>query len=95
MTELKLISQHPNLRSLIESAIAESLCSVEAGIQRTQARLQAFETQYQLSTDEFLERYENDEIQETLEIDEWIGESRLLKRLQEKAIRLKEVRFAD
>lgn len=95
MTELKLISQYPNLRSLIETAIAESLSSVEAGIQRTQARLQVFETQYQLSTEEFLRRYENDELQETLELDEWIGESRMLKRLQEKATRLKEVEFAD
>lgn len=95
MTELKLISQHPNLRSLIETAIAESLSSVEAGIQRTQARLQAFEAQYQFSTEEFLRRYENDELQETLELDEWIGESRLLKRLQEKATRLREVEFAD
>lgn len=95
MTELKLISQHPNLRFLIETAIAESLSSVEAGIQRTQARLQAFEAQYQLSTEEFLRRYENDQFQETLELDEWIGESRMLERLQEKATRLREVEFAD
>ncbi|MEP0916629.1 hypothetical protein NC981_07345 [Leptolyngbya sp. DQ-M1] len=83
------------MRSLIEAVIAESLSSVEAGIQRTQTRLEAFETQYQLSTEEFLRRYENDELQETLELDEWIGESRMLKRLQEKATRLKEVEFAD
>lgn len=95
MTELKLISQHPNLRALIESAIAESLSSVEAGIHQTEARLRAFESQYELSTEEFLKRYENDEIQETLEFDEWIGESRMLKRLQEKASRLREVQFAD
>jgi hypothetical protein len=70
MPELKLTSQHPDLKSLIETVIAESLSSVEAGIQRTQERIRAFETQYQLSTEEFLTRYENDALQETLEFDE-------------------------
>ncbi|MBW4443480.1 MAG: hypothetical protein KME10_20050 [Plectolyngbya sp. WJT66-NPBG17] len=68
MTELKLVSQHPGLKSLIKA---------------------------QLATEEFLRRYEHDEFQETLELDEWTGESRILKRLQEKATRLREIEFAD
>lgn len=38
-----------------------------------------------MSTAEFLTRYENDEFTETLELDEWIGEYRLLTRLRDKA----------
>jgi hypothetical protein len=92
MTELKLISkQGGSLQTLIEGVIADALRSTETGIGQTEARLRSFEQQYQLSTSEFLERYSNDEFQETLELDEWIGESRMLKRLQEKAERLRGV----
>ncbi|PSB18605.1 hypothetical protein C7B65_15035 [Phormidesmis priestleyi ULC007] len=95
MTELKLISKHSgSLQPLIEGAIAEALHSTEAGIQQTAQRLRDFEEKYQLSTKEFLHRYENDEFQETLELDEWIGEFRLLQRLQEKVERLRGIEFA-
>ena len=96
MTELKLTSKRSgSLQPLIEGAIAEALRSTEAGIQLTAQRLRDFEEKYQLSTEVFLHRYENDEFQETLELDEWIGEFRLLQRLQEKVERLREIEFAN
>jgi hypothetical protein len=96
MAELKLTSKHSDsLKPLIEGAIAEALRSTEAGIQHTAQRLREFEEKYQLSTEEFLHRYENDEFQETLELDEWIGELRLLQRLQEKVERLRGIEFAN
>jgi hypothetical protein len=96
MTELKLTSKRSgSLQPLIEGAIAEALRSTETGIHRTVQRLQDFEKKYQLSTEVFLQRYENDEFQETLELDEWIGEFRLLQRLQEKVERLREIEFAN
>jgi hypothetical protein len=92
MTELKLVSRHSgSLQSLIEGVIADSLRSTEAGIDRTMQRLRSFETTYQLSTADFLVRYGNDEFQETLDLDEWIGEARMLQRLQDKAERLRGV----
>jgi len=95
MTELKLTSKHSgSLKPLLEGAIAEALHSTESGIQQTAQRLRDFEEKYQLSTEEFLHRYENDEFQETLELDEWIGEFRLLQRLQEKVERLRGIEFA-
>ncbi len=84
-----------SLKPLIEGAIAEALRSTEAGIQRTEQRLREFEDKYQLSTAEFLHRYENDEFQETLELDEWIGELRMLQCLQEKAERLRGIEFVN
>jgi hypothetical protein len=92
MTELKLISRHSgSLQSLIEGVIADSLRLTEAGIDRTMQRLRSFEATYQLSTADFLVRYRNDEFQETLDLDEWIGEARMLQRLQDKAERLRGV----
>jgi hypothetical protein len=96
MVALKLTSsgQHP-LRPLVEAAIQNEVRLLEAGIHRTEQRLRAFEAQYGLASEEFLQRYENDELAETLDFAEWIGEHRLLARLQEKAATLQEIRFAN
>lgn len=95
MATLTLVSprNHP-LQPLVEAALAKELHVLEAAIQRTEQRLKAFEQQYQMSTAEFLGRYENDELAETLEFAEWIGENRLLTRLREKAETIREIQFA-
>ena len=95
MSTLTLVSSrnHP-LQPLVEAALAKELCSLEAAIQRTQQRLSEFEQKHQLRTEEFITRYENDELAETLEFAEWIGEHRLLARLREKAETVREIQFA-
>lgn len=96
MAELTLISPRRRLlRPLVEAALQNELRLLEAGIRRTQQRLGTFETQYDLSTAEFLQRYENDELQETLDFAEWVGEYRLLERLRDKAATLREIQFAN
>ncbi|AFZ11046.1 hypothetical protein Cri9333_0043 [Crinalium epipsammum PCC 9333] len=98
MGELKIICEHPeSLRNLIEEVVTQKLRSLEDGIHRTQERLKEFETKYQLSTEEFLRRFENDELQHRLdmEFDEWIGEYRMLKRLKQKADKLRGIEFVN
>ncbi|HJY84720.1 MAG TPA: hypothetical protein VKK81_27015 [Candidatus Binatia bacterium] len=96
MTKLTLVSTHDHpLQPLVEAALANELRFLEAGIQRTEQRLSEFERKHQMSTAEFVVRYENDEFPETLEFAEWIGEHRLLARLREKAEMVREIRFAD
>lgn len=96
MPALTLTSPHRRpLRPLVEAAIQNELRLLQAGIRRTEERLHAFEAEYDLSTQEFLRRYENDELSETLTFAEWVGEYRLLIRLREKAETLQEIRFAD
>ncbi len=96
MSVLKLTSSSSRpLRPLIEAAIQNEVRLLHAGIQRTEARLQAFEAEYELSTEEFLRRYERDDLVETLAFAEWVGEHRMLERLHEKAETLQEIRFAD
>ncbi len=96
MAALTLTSprQRP-LRPLIEAAIHNELRLLQTGIQRTEQRLGTFERQHGLSSKEFLRRYENDELTETLEFAEWVGEYRLLERLREKVDTLQEIRFAN
>jgi hypothetical protein len=84
MTELKLISkQSTSSQPIVQNAIDSFVRSSEDGIQKTQQRLREFERKYLMTTDEFIERYENDELDETLEFGEWIGESLMLKGLLE------------
>lgn len=96
MAELTLISpyQYP-LQSLVKSALANQLRLLQAGLQRTQQRLERFETKYQLSTSTFMTRFENDELEETLDFIEWVGEYNLLKRLEQKIGILQAIRFAN
>jgi hypothetical protein len=96
MAELTLVSpsQRP-IRPLVEGALQNELRLLEAGIRRSAQRLREFETRYGLSTIDFIQRYENDGLEETLEFAEWIGEYRLREHLLEKAEALRAIRFAD
>jgi len=98
MAELKIICKQPDsLKRVIEEVLAERLRALEDGIRRTEERIQEFETKYQLSTEEFLRRFENDEIQHSvdMEFDEWIGESWMLERLREDADELRGIEFVN
>jgi phage shock protein A len=96
MGELTLISPRPEpIQPLVEAALANEVRLLEVGLRQTEHRLQLFEEKYQLSTPEFINRYANDEIEETLETIEWLGEYRMAQRIQEKIDRLKEIRFAN
>ena len=92
MAELTLISPH---HRPLESALRNELRFLEANIRRTGQKLQELERRHGLSTAEFIRRYEADELAETLEFAEWIGEHRLLERLREKADILREIQFAN
>ncbi len=96
MAELVLISpRRRQLKPLVEAALQNELRLLEAGIHRTEQKLRDFESQYGLSSTEFIRRYEQDELEETLEFAEWLGEYRLLERLKEKADILREIQFAN
>ncbi len=90
---------HPALGALrpwAEGPRVQDKCNelrlLEVGIRRTEQKLQGFETRYGLPSTEFVRRYEQDRLEETLEFAEWIGEYRLLERLRGKADALRELR---
>jgi hypothetical protein len=96
MSELTLVSTHGrSLKPLVKAAIENELRLLDAGVQRAEQRIKSFETQYRLKTSDFIAKYESDEIEETLEFAEWIGESRLLIRMREKVETLRGVTFAN
>ena len=96
MEELTLISSYQRpLRPLVEAALQNELRLLQVNIKRTEQNLSKFETRFGLSTSEFIQRFENDELPETLDYVEWVGEYRLLIRLHEKTEALREIRFAN
>jgi hypothetical protein len=96
MAELKLRAKNPeSLKRIIQSALSERLQSVNAGIKATQERLQEFESKYQLSTEEFITRFNNDEFSHNFDFDEWIGESRMLTHLQQTKESIEEIDFVN
>lgn len=96
MAELTLrSSRQGQLKPLVEAALHNELRLLEAGINRTRQKLQEFEARFGLSSAEFIRRYEQGTMEESLEFAEWIGEYRLLRRLQEKAETLREIQLGN
>lgn len=96
MTNIRLVSKGKRqLKPLVEAALANEVRLLEAGIRQAEKRVQEFEKKYQMLTQEFISRYENDEMEETMDFAEWIGEFRLLERLREKAETLRGIRFEN
>jgi hypothetical protein len=94
MTDVRLVSKgERELKPLVQAALTNEVRLIEAGMQQAKNAIRAFEKKYQMPTQEFLSRYENDEIEEAMDFAEWIGEIRLMERLQEKAETLRDIRF--
>ncbi|MGC1376193.1 MAG: hypothetical protein WA821_08225 [Anaerolineales bacterium] len=87
-------SNAKRLKPLLKSVIANELYDVQHGIQLTRAKLKAFEKQYKMSTAEFERRFTPDDLGETLDFIEWMGEIKTLRLLEEKHDTLKEAKIA-
>jgi len=96
MCELKLVSPgERQIKPLVEAALNNELRLIEAGIHRTETNLRNFENKYHMNSKDFVSKYEKDNIKETMEYIEWIGEFRMLERLIEKSNTLKSIRFEN
>ncbi len=97
MTEITLCSRSSNLKQIIQLTLELRLVEIEKGIKKTQARLEYFENKYHLSTKEFIEKFNNDEIEHSLdmEFDEWLGETWMLESLNNDINEIKEIQFVD
>lgn len=73
-------SRQRPLKPLIEAALDNEMRLLQIAIQRTERHLEEFEVAYGMASDEFVRRFENDDLPETLDFVDWIGEYRLLSR---------------
>ena len=73
MAELTLISPSRRpMQSLVEGALQNEPRLLEAGVRRSDQRLQEFEARYGLSTADFVQRYANEALEETLAFAEFV-----------------------
>ncbi|MFM6064293.1 MAG: hypothetical protein ACKPAE_18280 [Microcystis panniformis] len=93
---IKLRSSQPeSLKSMIKIDLNHRLQDLESGLQKTQTRLKQLETQYQWSTEQFISFFTNDQLQHSEDFDEWLGESWMLDKIQQKIAIIKEIEFVD
>ncbi len=83
------------IRPLIEAAIQREIELLGIGVRRGEQRVAAFEQQHGMTSAEFLRRFQNEELAETLDTIDWIGELQMLERLREKATTLRGLHIAD
>jgi hypothetical protein len=70
------------LKPLLASAIQSELRILELGLARIAERLQAFEKQHGLTSEEFAHRFTTEESGESLDYIEWAGEIETYRRLE-------------
>lgn len=81
---------------MIQAASHAQLQMIATGIRRTQMRLQHFEQQYGFSTEHLLKSEADGTIDDdSLDIIEWLGESRMLARLQSEYHELAEIEICS
>lgn len=96
MSQVTLTSpDNVSVRLIVESALKDRAQQLELAIHQTEARIQNFEKSYGLTTSEFLAKFRENDLQHSFDFDEWIGESRLLARLQEKLAGLQSIQIVD
>ena len=83
------------LRPLLEAAMHTQLRVIRTGLRRTERRLQDFESQYNMSSEEFYQRLAQDQVEETLDTIEWAGEYQTWLRLHRQYETLLGARVAD
>ncbi|OQY81898.1 MAG: hypothetical protein B6D41_18985 [Chloroflexi bacterium UTCFX4] len=92
--EIVIKSNAPiSLKPLVESAIRGKLKLLELGIKRTQEQLAVFEQAHGMSTSEFERRFNDQDLQESLEFLDWWMEAQALHELEEEYRALKEAQL--
>lgn len=80
-------------KPLLRAAIQNQVKLLEHGMDRTRARLTAFEKQYGIASQEFLRRFQSGDMPETLDLIEWRMEIEALRLLQDEYEILSEARI--
>lgn len=72
-----------SIKSLLESALQNEKKLLKHGIDRTVARLKKFEEEFSMSSEEFDQKFRQQEIEETLDFIDWQMELKALSMLTE------------
>lgn len=81
------------LKPLLESAIRSELRVLDLGLARTAERLRTFEQQHGLTSEDFEQRFEAGDLEESLDYLEWAGEIKTYRLLTAQRQALQQVQL--
>ncbi|KAF5428736.1 hypothetical protein C5S39_10725 [Candidatus Methanophagaceae archaeon] len=94
MAELVIRTGKPeSIMPVLDSAIRNQLKLLKTSINRTKARISSFEQKYSISTEQFIQKIRDGMDDDNLEFVEWVGETKILKRLEEEYNELEGMRI--
>ncbi|KAF5429742.1 hypothetical protein C5S36_14865, partial [Candidatus Methanophagaceae archaeon] len=68
---------------ILDSAIRNQLKLLKTSINKTKLRISSFEQKYNMSSEQFVQKIREGMDDDNLDFVEWIGETKILKRLEE------------
>ena len=68
---------------ILDSAIRNQLKLLKTSINRTKIRINDFEQKYNMSTEQLMQKIKKGMDDDNLDFVEWVGETKILKRLEE------------
>ena len=84
MAEILIKGNNPeSIMPVLDSAIRNQLKLLKTSINRTKIRISSFEQKYNMSTEQFMQKIREGMDDDNLDYVEWIGERKILKRLEE------------
>ena len=84
MSEILIRAGKPKtIVPLSEFAIPNQLKLLKTSIKRTEMKIKSFEQKYNMSTEQFMQKIREGMDDDNLDYVEWIGETKILKRLEE------------
>jgi len=96
MTQVTLVSADTrSIEGLVVSALSDKTRELQDAIRKTERKVIAFEEKYGFSTQEFLAKFAQNQLQHSDDFDEWVGESRMLAHLQSKLARIQGIQIVD
>jgi hypothetical protein len=91
MTEIALEVKNLEELSIIASALQREKKLLEWEIQKSEAKLEAFEKKYAMPTVQFMEKYSKGEMGDEEEIMTWAGEYQFFEKFKEKQKQLEDL----
>ncbi|HID20368.1 MAG TPA: hypothetical protein EYP28_05480 [Methanophagales archaeon] len=82
-----------SIMPVLDSAIRNQLKLLKTSINRTKSRISSFEQKYSMSTEQFIQKIREGMDDDNLEFVEWLGETKILKRLEEEYKELEGLRI--
>ena len=71
------------LAILLQASISDQLKTLTIGMEKTRRKIEQFEKQFQMASDEFYQAYLNGEMGDDEAVLEWAGEIETLRKLQQ------------